>query len=39
MRILSDGYAAATTDAERSLYLAAGQSALATFHGTAFWVS
>jgi hypothetical protein len=31
MGILSESYAAATTDAQRSPYLAAGQSALATF--------
>jgi hypothetical protein len=39
MLSLSQGYAAATTDAQRSAYLAAGESTLAVFHGTAFWVS
>ena len=39
MLSLSDQYAAATTDAQRSMYLAAGQAMLATFEGTAFQVS
>jgi hypothetical protein len=39
MLSLSEGYAAAATDAQRSAYLAAGESTLAVFHGTAFWVS
>ena len=39
MLSLSDGFAAATTDAQRSAYLAAGEATLAVFHGTAFWVS
>jgi hypothetical protein len=39
MLSLSSGHAAATTDAQRSLYLAAGEAVLAVFHGTAFWVS
>jgi hypothetical protein len=39
MLYLSDGYAAATTDAQRSAYLAAGTATLAVFHGTAFYVS
>jgi hypothetical protein len=39
MLSLSEEYAAATTDAERDLYLAAGQAMLATFEGTAFQVS
>ena len=39
MQALSAGYALATTDAQRALFLAAGEAALATFHGTAFWVS
>jgi hypothetical protein len=39
MLSLSQGHAAATTDAQRAAYVAAGESALATFHGTAFWVS
>ncbi|QIN78449.1 DUF4386 family protein [Rubrobacter marinus] len=38
MLYLSDRYAAATTDAERDLFLAAGEAMLATFHGTAFHV-
>jgi hypothetical protein len=39
MLSLSEGYAAASIDAERSAYLAAGQATLAVYHGTAFWVS
>ena len=39
MLTLSDAHAAATTDAQRASYLAAGESTLAVFHGTAFWVS
>jgi hypothetical protein len=39
MLSLSEGYAAATTDAQRDVYLAAGQAMLATFEGTAFQVS
>jgi hypothetical protein len=39
MLSLSEGYAAAATDAQRSAYLAAGEATLAVFHGTAFWVS
>lgn len=39
MLSLSDAYAAATSDAQRSSYLAAGEAMLAVFHGTAFWVS
>jgi hypothetical protein len=35
---LSDKYAAATTDAQRAVYLAVGQAMLATFEGTAFHV-
>jgi hypothetical protein len=38
MFFLSEGYAAATTDAKRAMLLAAGQAILATFHGTAFHV-
>ena len=33
---LSEQYTAATTDAQRSLFLAAGEAMLAHFHGTAF---
>jgi len=39
MLSLSEGYSAATTEAQRSVYLAAGQAMLATFEGTAFQVS
>lgn len=39
MLTLSNAYAAATTDAQRAAYLAAGQASLAVFDGTAFWVS
>jgi hypothetical protein len=39
MLYLSNGYAAATSDAQRSMFLAAGQVLVATFHGTAFHVS
>lgn len=39
MLSLSDQYAAATTDSQRAMYLAAGQTMLATFEGTAFQVS
>jgi len=39
MLSLSDQYAAATTDAQRSMFLAAGQAMLAVYQGTAFLVS
>lgn len=39
MLSLSNGYAAATTDAQRAIFLAAGESKLATFDGMAFHVS
>ena len=39
MLYLSDQYAAATTDAQQSLFLAAGEAMWATFHGTAFHLS
>lgn len=39
MLSLSNGYAAAATDAERAIYLSAGETLLAVFHGTAFQVS
>lgn len=39
MLSLSNGYAAATTEAQKTLFLAAGQTLVATFHGTAFQVS
>src|SRR4030042_3344496 len=39
MLSLSNLYAAATTDADRSIFLAAGQTMLATWKGTAFNVS
>lgn len=39
MLSLSNQYAAATTDAQRSLFVASGQAMLATYQGTAFDVS
>ncbi|MEW6027964.1 MAG: hypothetical protein ACOYZ8_15425 [Chloroflexota bacterium] len=39
MLSLSNQYAAATTEAQRSLYLAAGETLMAIFKGTAFQVS
>lgn len=39
MLSLSDQYAAATTDAQRSMFLAAGQTMLTTYNGTAFDMS
>lgn len=39
MLYLSEGYAAAATDAQRAMFLAAGEAMLATFHGTAFHVA
>lgn len=39
MLSLSNGYAAAATDAEKAIYLSAGETLLAVFHGTAFQVS
>ena len=39
MLSLSGKYAAATTEAERSLYLAAGETLMAVFKGTAFQIS
>ena len=39
MLTLSNQYATATTDVERSIFLAAGQAMLATWQGTAFDVS
>lgn len=39
MLYLSEGYAAAATDAQRAMFLAAGETMLATFHGTAFHVA
>lgn len=39
MLSLSDGYAAATTEAQRAVYLAAGQAALTNWTGTAFNVA
>jgi hypothetical protein len=39
MLSLSNGYATATTDGERAMFLAAGQMLVATFHGTAFQIS
>lgn len=39
MLYLSDQYAAATTDAQKSMFLAAGEAVIAMRHGTAFHVS
>ncbi len=39
MLSLSDQYTAAATEAERSLLVGAGQTMLALYQGTAFWVS
>ena len=39
MLSLSNQYAGATTDAQRAMFLAAGEAMLATFNGTAFHVS
>jgi len=39
MLSLSHAYAAATTDAQRAVYLAAGEATLAVFEGMAYWVS
>ncbi|MBN2116924.1 MAG: DUF4386 family protein [Anaerolineales bacterium] len=39
MLYLSNQFAAATTEAQKALSLAAGETKLATFHGTAFQVS
>jgi hypothetical protein len=36
MVAISDGHAAATTDAERATYLAASEAVMSFFHGTAF---
>src|SRR5688572_11746142 len=39
MLSISKQYAAATTEAQRSIYLASGETLIAIFHGTAFQVS
>src|SRR5688572_1262600 len=39
MLYLSNGYTAAGTNAERAMFLAAGEAKLSTFHGTAFHIS
>lgn len=39
MAAASQGYATAATEAQKTVFLAAGQSLLAAFHGTAFHVS
>jgi hypothetical protein len=39
MLLLSEGYAAAATDAQRAMFLAAGEAALASYYGTTFHVS
>lgn len=39
MLYLSEGYAASTSDAQRAMFLGAGEAMLATFSGTAFHLS
>ena len=39
MLSLSEGYAAATTDLQRAVFIAAGEATLAAYKGTAFYVS
>ena len=39
MLSLSNGYTSATTETEKAIFLAAGQTLVATFHGTAFHIS
>lgn len=39
MLYLSEGYAASTSDAQRAMFLGAGEAMLATFNGTAFHLS
>lgn len=39
MLYLSDQFAAATTEAQKAIFLSAGEAKLATFHGTAFQIS
>lgn len=39
MLLLSEGYAAAATDAQRAMFLAAGEATLTSYYGTAFHVS
>lgn len=39
MLFLSNHYAAAATEAEKAIFLAAGESMLAAFHGTSFHIS
>jgi len=39
MLSLSKGYATATSETEKAIFLAAGQTLVATFHGTAFHIS
>lgn len=39
MLYLSDQFAAATSEAQRAIFLSAGEAKLATFHGTAFQIS
>jgi len=39
MLYLSNGYAAAKTESERAIFLAAGEAKVATFHGTAFYIN
>jgi fumarate reductase subunit D len=39
MLSLSNAYAAATTEAQRAAYVAAGEATIAAFDGTAYWTS
>ena len=39
MLYLSNGYAAAETEAQRAMFLAAGEAKVATFHGTGFYIN
>ena len=39
MLYLSNGYATAETEAQRAIFLAAGEAKVATFHGTAFYIN
>jgi len=39
MLYLSHGYAAAETETQKAIFLAAGEAKVATFHGTAFYIN
>jgi hypothetical protein len=39
MLYLSHQFTAASTEAQKTVFLAAGEAMVAAFHGTAFWVS